>query len=165
MRHLSAIAAYCRIDFMRVNCRQFVDLRASRSVSLDSWLCLKETIVDNKTINAIGAAAVLVTGAAAGTAAAADPVPVAASYADLLQPVSDPEARLSADNAARESAPALFHEAQYARDQYDHHHHHHHHHHSRRWYYQHGYVWNGRMWVLRPVRYHHHHHHHHHQMD
>ncbi|HEV2594194.1 MAG TPA: hypothetical protein VGU01_03230 [Sphingomicrobium sp.] len=119
--------------------------------------------MENKTRNVIGAAAVIAAGAIAAAPASADPVPPAASYADLLQPVSDAMGRLSADDAARQSAPAQFVEAQYVPGGPVNHHHHHHHHHSRRWYMQHGYIWNGGMWVLRPVRRHHHHHHHHHE--
>jgi hypothetical protein len=124
--------------------------------------------MDNKTINVIGAAAVIAAGTA-GTAAAApasaEPIPAAASYADLLQPVPDAMSRLTADDAAHQNAPAKLFDAQYnpGGPYAHHHHHHHHHHHSRRWYFQHGYIWNGGVWVLRPVRrYHHHHHHHHH---
>lgn len=118
--------------------------------------------MESKTINMIGAAAVLAAGAAATTPAAGDPIPAAASYADLLQPVPDAVNRLSADDSARQSAPARLFDAQYnPGGPMAHHHHHHHHHHNRRWYMQHGYRWNGQMWVLRPVRQHHHHHHHH----
>ena len=117
--------------------------------------------MEGKTINAIGAAAVVAAGAVLTAPASADPVPAAASYADLLAPVPNAMSRLAADDASRDSAPAQLVEAQYyPNGAVDHHHHHHHHHHSRRWYYQHGYIWNGRMWVLRPVRHHHHHHHH-----
>lgn len=116
----------------------------------------------NKTIKVIGAAAVVAAGAVVAAPASADPIPAAASYADLLQPVSNAMSRLSADDTARQNAPAQLFEAQYnpGGPIDHHHHHHHHHHHNRRWYSQHGYIWNGRTWVLRP-RHHHHHHHHH----
>src|SRR5579884_3307305 len=133
-----------------------------RFLGVGTETLLKERIMDSKTINVIGAAAVVAAGASIGVAASADPVPAAASYADLLQPVPDAASRLAADDEARQGAPAELFKAQYnpGGPVAHHHHHHHHHHHSRRWYYQHGYIWNGRMWVLRPVRHHHHHHHH-----
>lgn len=113
--------------------------------------------MEKKTINAIGAAAVIAAGTATAAAAAPDPIPAAASYADLLQPVPQAASLLKADDAGRENAPAQLFEAQYNPGGPVNHHHHHHHH-NRQWYLQHGYMWNGRMWVLRP-RHHHHHHH------
>ena len=119
--------------------------------------------METKTINMIGAAAVIAVGAATAAPASAEPIPAAASYADLLQPVSDAMSRLTADDAARQNAPAELYRAQYnPGGPVDHHHHHHHHHHNRRWYMQHGYYWNGRTWMMRPR---HHHHHHHHQQS
>ena len=115
--------------------------------------------MENKTMNVVGAAAVIAAGVAAATPASADPIPPAASYADLLQPVPDAVDRLTDADAARDAAPAQLFEAQYYGGGQAYHHHHHHHH-TRRWYSQHGYYWNGRAWVLRPVRHHHHHHHH-----
>jgi hypothetical protein len=82
--------------------------------------------------------------------AAADPIPRATSYAELLDPVPDAEVRLAADDALREQAPRL----QVA--QYWEHHHHHHHHHSWQWYRDNGYFWDGGAWALIP-NYHHHH--------
>lgn len=133
------------------------------------------------------AAAALVAGASAPNLAAADPIPPASSYADLLQPVADAPIRLAADDAMREQSARLT----PVRFLQDHHHHHHHHHHSRRWYRDNGYYWNGGdwapipeahhhhhhadwyrgrgyrwngwAWILTPQNHHHHHHHHHHQ--
>ena len=118
--------------------------------------------METKTINMIGAAAVIAVGAATASPATADPIPPAASYADLLQPVPNAMSRLNADDAARQNAPAELYQAQYNPGGPVDHHHHHHHHHNRRWYMQHGYYWNGRTWMMRPR---HHHHHHHHQQS
>lgn len=86
-------------------------------------------------------------------------VPPAQSYAELLQPISNPVQKLLISDAQDEQQARLI-PAQYA--VHDHHHHHHHHsHHSRRWYLSRGYYWNNGAWVLRPKRHHHHHHHHH----
>ena len=86
-------------------------------------------------------------------------VPVASSYAELLQPIPNATERLQlADAQAQTDAPRLI-LAQWGRG---HHHHHHHHYRGRAWYTQHGYSWFGGRWALRPVRHHHHHHHHHH---
>jgi hypothetical protein len=103
---------------------------------------------------------------APGVAAAASgepAVPVATSYADLLQPIPNAVERLQRSDAEAAARPAQLIEAQYAPPPVAHHHHHHHHHHNRRWYLRHGYSWYGGAWVLRPA--HHHHHHHHHQQD
>jgi dienelactone hydrolase len=111
-----------------------------------------------KTATLVGAAAALVAGPAlaALTPAEASPVPTAASYAELLQPIPNATERLRlADAQSAADAPARIIPAQY------HHHHHHHHHHNRRWYRSHGYFWSGGAWVLRP-RHHHHHHNHNH---
>jgi hypothetical protein len=113
------------------------------------------------TAKIVGAAAALVTGpAVAATPPQAQPVPVARSYAELLQPIGNPVERLAAADA-QAPEPRLL-EAQYVA--YHHHHHHHHHHwrHSRAWYLRNGYYWNNGGWMLRPRRHHHHHHHHHH---
>jgi hypothetical protein len=90
---------------------------------------------------------------AATSPADAPAVPVAASYAELLQPIPNAVERLRAADAEADARPARLIEAQYVA-----HHHHHHHHHNRGWYLKNGYVWLGGAWVLRP---HHHHHHHH----
>ena len=85
-------------------------------------------------------------------------VPVATSYAELLQPIPNATERLQlADAEDQAAAPRLI-PAQWGRD----HHHHHHHHHNRAWWLPaHGYYWFGGRWTLRPVHHHHHHHHHH----
>jgi hypothetical protein len=127
--------------------------------------------MERKTIMLTGAAAATLTaGAMIPATAQADPVPAAASYADLLQPLPDAAARLRADdaNAAAVNAagrPAYFQEAQNDSPAAHHHHHHHHHQtqHSAQWWQSHGYYWNGSQWIRRPVSHHHHHHHHHHQ--
>ena len=111
-----------------------------------------------------GAATVaLAAGALATSPAMADPIPLATSYADLLEPVPNAMERLASADA---NPPA----AQMELAQWDnrgggnyHHHHHHHHHHyrNRAWYRSNGYSWDGGRWVFRPVHHHHHHHHHH----
>jgi hypothetical protein len=109
-----------------------------------------------------GAATVaLAAGALATIPALADPIPVATSYADLLEPVPNAMERLAVADA---NPPAAHLElAQYGGPNYHHHHHHHHHHfRDRRWYLSNGYYWAGGGWRLRPVHHHHHHHHHHH---
>ncbi len=129
-------------------------------------------------LTSAAAAAFLIGGAVAGQVAA-HPIPAAATYADLLEPVPDAGARLAADDQLQMQTAHLE-LAQYNVAHHHHHHsrrwyrangyswngsawvilqtHHHHHHHSRHWYAANGYFWNGRAWVLRT-----HHHHHHHQ--
>jgi hypothetical protein len=107
-----------------------------------------------------GAAAMALGGGAVmAPVAMADPIPAASSYADLLEPVPDARARLHADDALADSNAHLI-PAQLNIGIGVGHHHHHHHHYSARWYRNHGYVWNGQMWVIRPRMHHHHHHHH-----
>jgi len=109
------------------------------------------------------AAAAFLVGQAAPNLAAANPIPPAATYADLLEPVPDAGARLAADDTMRMQGAYLgahVERTQYWRERYHHHHHHHHHHHSWQWYRDNGYYWNGQVWVIMP-EYHHHHHHHH----
>ncbi|HEX4198149.1 MAG TPA: hypothetical protein VHZ26_11970 [Caulobacteraceae bacterium] len=115
-----------------------------------------------KTVTMIGAAAALAAGPGlAGPANAAPPaVPVATSYAELLQPIPNAVERLKASDAEAASRPARLIDAQYGPFN-RHHHHHHHHHHDRGWYLRNGYYWYGGAWTLRP-RHHHHHHHHNH---
>ena len=109
-------------------------------------------------VGAVGAMAALPLGANA--AVPQQPaVPPAQSFADLLQPISNPVERLQIADAQEEQQARLI-PAQYYRG-YDSHHHHHHHHHSRRWYMSRGYTWLNGAWVLRPPPRHHHHHHHH----
>ena len=118
-----------------------------------------------KTLSLITAAAI-----AAGSAAAhasdivAAPIPLAHSYADLLEPIPNALERLKAADSQAASEEGGLVEAQYSPQGPGpaYHHHHHHHHHSRRWYMRHGYFWNGGQWMLRPIHHHHHHHHHHH---
>lgn len=110
------------------------------------------------------AVAAVAAGIPLATPAFADPIPVAATYADLLEPVPGAMERLSQDDANR-AETARLQPAQVwvgVGPRYHHHHHHHHHHHSSRWYYDHGYYWSGGIWILRPRHHHHHHHHHHH---
>jgi hypothetical protein len=119
--------------------------------------------MDHKTATIIGAAAALATGPAlAGSPPAeATSTPVAASYAELLEPIPNAMERLKASDAEVAARPARLILAQYPNAH--HHHHHHHHHHSRRWYREHGYNWFNGAWILGPPpRPHHHHHHHHH---
>jgi len=125
--------------------------------------------MDGKIATLAGAAALAAAPAVGGATpqASENPVPVAASYAELLTPIPNATHRLRAADAQEMAA-----EPQLIPAQYYHHHHHHHHHHNhytRWWYMQHGYYWYGGRWVLRPARryyrqryYHHHHHHHHH---
>jgi len=140
-----------------------------------------------RTFMMTGAAAIaLAAGALLAPVAMADPIPQAASYADLLEPVPDAMARIHADDALG-SGDARFIPAQINIGIGIGHHHHHHH--SARWYRDHGFFWNGRVWVQGPppppvfwhnhhadwyrahgyywdghvwaMRHHHHHHHHH----
>lgn len=115
--------------------------------------------MDRKTATIMGAAAALAASPAlAGSEAAPAPsTPVAASYAELLEPIPNAIERLRASDAEAAAKPARLILAQYA-DQH-HHHHHHHHHHTRRWYRQHGYSWSNGAWILGPRPHHHHHHH------
>ena len=107
---------------------------------------------------ASAAAAAFLATAGAANLAMADPIPRAASYADLLEPVPDAAARLQADDALRAQA-AHIERVEYRYGGWDHHHHHHHHHHhSWQWYQARGYYWNGWAWALRPRAHHHHHH-------
>lgn len=112
--------------------------------------------MDRKTATIVGAAAALVASPAlAGSSAAEAPSTlVAASYAELLEPIPNAIERLRASDAEAAARPAQLIPAQYDR----HHHHHHHHHHSRRWYRDHGYNWLNGAWVLGPRPHHHHHH-------
>ena len=89
------------------------------------------------------AAAVALTGSGLlAPVAMANPIPAAASYADLLEPVPDAAARLDADDAQAPGAAHLIAAQYYYGNGY---HHHHHHHHSRRWYRARGYYWNGQV--------------------
>jgi len=115
--------------------------------------------MDKKIAGLLGAVAGLATMGAANAAVQAptSPLPAAASYAELLGPVSNASEVLIADDAARSELG----EARVQLAQYHHHHHHntriiikrrhyhHHHHHHRKI-------------IIR--RSHHHHHHHHHSM-
>lgn len=109
-----------------------------------------------KTMMLTGAAAIALTGGAvAAPAAMADPIPPAASYADLLEPVPDAMARIHADDAmgsgdARVVPAGINIDIGLG--------HHHHHHHNARWFREHGYFWNGRVWVQGPPPYWHNHH-------
>lgn len=102
--------------------------------------------MEKKTGFLLGAVAGLATMGAAHAATPPAPNPAealhAASYAELLQPVSNAVALVQADDAARTQNPALT-QVDYDRPYRAEHHHHHHHHHQ---------AYNN-----------HHHHHHHHQ--
>lgn len=111
--------------------------------------------MDKKLAGLLGAVAGLATMGAAHAAtqraAPVAPLPQAASYAELLGPVSDAPTLLAADDAARTRQSSV--RVQLAAD---HHHHHHtkivikprHHHHHRK--------------II--IKKSHHHHHHHHSM-
>jgi Tfp pilus assembly protein FimV len=110
--------------------------------------------MDRKTALMVGAAA---TALWAGSALAQAPaVPIAATYAELLEPIPNAVERL-----ALSDAEAAERSARLIPVQMDHHHHHHHHHHDDSWYQQNGYYRNGGVWVLRSAHHHHHHHHSH----
>ena len=121
--------------------------------------------MDHKIATIVGATAVLVAApAATQTAAAETPaVPMAANYAELLEPISNPVQTLKAADA--QDARARLQKVQFSVQFGDPHHHHHHHHHSNDWYMRNGYVWFGDRWVSRDYYDHHHHHHHHHSYD
>jgi hypothetical protein len=89
----------------------------------------KETHMKPTTKILIGAAAALSAGPALASPPAAPAVPAASSYAELLQPISDPVARLQA--AETETPPPRLIEAQYNT------HHHHHYRHRRRYHHHH----------------------------
>jgi hypothetical protein len=116
-----------------------------------------ENFMDGKIATLAAGVAALASGPALA-APNAPAVPVASSYAELLQPIANATERLQlADAQDQANAPRLI-LAQWGRD----HHHHHHHHHNRAWWLWHGYYWYGGRWTLRPVQHHHHHHHPHH---
>lgn len=104
--------------------------------------------MDKKIAGLLGAVAALTSADAAQAAMQPAPNPAetmrAASYADLLTPIPDALALLSADDAARAQRTAA--EGADGVQVAQYHHHHHHHHHRR----------------LLIIRRHHHHHHHHH---
>ena len=122
-----------------------------------------------KTTKALGAAVAIASGSALSMPAMAEqPIPQAASYADLFERVPDAQVRLAQDDHVRMERASSLNGAQFADN--DHHHHHHHHHaHDRQWYRSHGYYWSGGAWRLRDAERHHHHHnhphHHHHNHD
>jgi len=98
--------------------------------------------MDKKIAGLLGAVAGLATMGAANAAVqnTPSPLPAAASYAELLSPVTNASELLVADDAARQEQG----EAHVQLAQYHHHHHHHH---------------NTRI-IIRRRHYHHHHHHH-----
>lgn len=121
--------------------------------------------MNRKTATLMGAAVAIAAGPAVATtsAVAAPAVPIAASYAELLQPIPNASERLKQADLEQSAAPARMIKAQWR----DHHHHHHNHYrhyrqHNRDWYLSNGYYWHGGGWVLRPRHHHHHHHHHNH---
>ena len=114
--------------------------------------------MDGKIATLAGVAALAAVPALAGaTPPASEPaVPVAATYAELLNPIPNASERLQRADAQAEAQPQLI-EAQYVAH---HHHHHHHNGYSRSWYRSHGYYWYGGRWAQRPRHNHHHHHNH-----
>ena len=107
--------------------------------------------MDKRIAGLLGAAAALTTVTVAQAAAPAQTTEPT-SYQDLLNPVPNAVAALTADEAqmAQQQPAEATNEMQVAQMYYRHHHHHHHHH-----------------IIIRPFRrhfryYHHHHHHHHH---
>ncbi len=108
--------------------------------------------MDKKLAGLIGAVGALSAVGQAQAAPTLDEVMRVESYADLLRPIPNATALLSAADA-RQAAPA----AEVLEVQYYHHHHHHYR------YYRPGYYapppFRG---YARPGFYHHHHHHHHH---
>jgi hypothetical protein len=109
----------------------------------------------HKTIMLAGAAALaLAASLAFAPLAMADPIPVTNSYADLLVPVPDAMARLHADDAIMADAHVIPAQMNVGINLG----HHHHHHHNARWYRNHGYSWNGQVWLIGPPRYWHNHH-------
>jgi hypothetical protein len=116
--------------------------------------------MDGKLATLAGAAALAAVPALASATpqASESAVPVAATYAELLNPIANAPERLRIADAQEQSAQPQLIEAQYLAH---HHHHHHHHVNGRAWYLSHGYFWSGGRWALRP-RHHHHHHHHNH---
>ena len=93
--------------------------------------------MNRKAATIVSAAAAIAGGTAAvgATPAQAPAVPVAASYAELLEPIPNAVERLKLADAQAASRPAELIPAQYYQD-YHHHHHHHHHHgeHDSRWF-------------------------------
>lgn len=116
--------------------------------------------MDRKIATIVGATAALVAAPAAAQARTAETpiVPVAANYAELLEPIPDATQQLKLADAqdARLQKVQFAFEFGTPRD------HHHHHHHSSDWYRNNGYMWFGNRWVTRDYYDHHHHHHHHH---
>ena len=113
-----------------------------------------------RTASVIGVISAIAAVPAVGAAATANEpaVPVAHSYADLLQPIPNAVERLKIADSEQAVRPAELIQTQYVV--------HHHHHHHWRPRYRRGYVWWHGRWV-RVRRHHHHHHqapvvHHHH---
>ena len=106
--------------------------------------------MDKNVIGLLGGASALalIGGAGAASAAHAEPLSPARTYAELLDPIPNAAQLLKADNQQAGSLEL----AQYSYG-YHHHHHHHHHHHWGWGHHHHHHHWG---WG-------HHHHHHHHQ--
>ena len=107
--------------------------------------------MDKKLAGLLGAAAALTTlGGAQAAPAPAQALPVAANYADLLEPVPNAASVLAADDQRLQEQQPTVQLAQYHHHHHHHHvvviHRHHHHHHH--------------VVVIRRHRHHHHHHHH-----
>jgi len=115
--------------------------------------------MDAKTATLATATAALAAGPALAGQSLASPeapaIPVAASYAELLEPMPNAMERLQLSDAQAAERPAALIPVQWAA-------HHHHHHHTRRWYLSHGYMWSGGAWIVRPRAHHHYHHNHDH---
>jgi len=100
--------------------------------------------MDRKIATGVGIAAALAAGPSLAAQTVNGPaVPVAASYAELLQPIPDAQARLAQSDAEAAARPAVLIPVQYAE--------HHHHHSNNSWRRHHRYH--------RPPARHHHHHH------
>jgi hypothetical protein len=110
--------------------------------------------MDFKTVLMVGAAVAALAASPTFAAPRSAPIPaslVAASYADLLEPIPNAVELLQASDFERAARPVQLIQAQYEQR-------HHHHHHDSGWYRQNGYYWNGGSWVLGAAPHHHHHH-------
>lgn len=113
--------------------------------------------MDRKIATIAGATAALVAAPAVAQAATEAPaVPVAASYAELLEPIANPVQQLKLADAQEAHLQKVQLTLRFGDA-----HHHHHHHHSSDWYRNNGYRFYGGRWVTRDYWNRHHHHHHH----
>lgn len=115
--------------------------------------------MDRKIATIVGATAALVaTPAVAQAATEAPAVHVAANYAELLEPITNPVQQLKLADAQDARLQNVQLTLQFGNP-------HHHHHHSSDWYRRNGYMWYGGRWEPRAYYDRHHHHHHHHSND